>query len=1032
MRFRILVALLLGANALHGQSSYFQQEVNYNIQVRLDESNKLLRGFEKMEYINRSPDTLRYLFIHLWPNAYKNDKTAFNRQQVENGKLDFYLSEKKDRGFIDSLSFTVNGKQVAISEYNNHPDVAMITLPEPLLPGKRIDITTPFRVVIPKVFSRLGFGDDNFQISQWYPKPAVYDRKGWHPMPYLDQGEFYSEYGRFDVQITVPSNYVVAATGNLEQPSEKEFWLQRVLPNDSARARAMRFNIDSTQEMVTSTKTLRFVEQNIHDFAWFASRKYLVDTATAVLSSGRRVDCYSYYLPKHHSLYRGSARYTAQTIEYLSKKVGEYPYQQCAVVDGTLLAGGGMEYPTITVIGSVNSAAVLKTIIIHEVGHNWFYGILGSNERDHPWMDEGINSYYEHKMDEVIDVNKEKSSPVIGKKTRQENTIGINSSNKTLENIAYFATATIDLDQPCDAPSDAYLPINYGGVVYQKTAKMMEYLANYLGEEKFDKLMQTYYKQWQFKHPYPEDFSAIAEQISGKDLSWFFQDGLKSTHKMDYRLKSVKSINANNTLEAAVTSRTRFHGPIPVSLCIGDSALQTQWIDYPYNANAVFPTGTPANRIAIDPNQNLPEVNVANNAKKMNGLFRRRGIKLNTIGLGLGTNHEIGLLPAIGFNAHDGFELGAIIHNLRVPNRRFQFALAPQFGFESRSLIGTGIVGYSLYPKSIFRKVTFAIQGNSYHHNEATQLDGKTKIYTRHIAVSPSLRFDFRNRNLRNPVTNILEFRPTVTMSQPLEFTKVGGDTLYQPELGDYRRYSVAEVLFVHKNRRTFHPYAYQILAEGNSEFAKIGFTGNFRIDYYGEGKKPRRNSFYFRAYAGKFFDLDNRGDLQSSRPQNLAATYTDVNDYMYRDVFVDRNNQTGILSQQIAMREGGFKIRTNQYTTPIGMTNNWLAAVNMRVDVPVKLPFRLQGFADFGTFAGAKKQNPSGSALIFDAGIEAHFFGDVLTIYCPLAMSRDFKDYTKSIYTKNRFVQTMSFSLNLSRLPILHTQEKILETIKL
>ena len=167
MRFRILVALLLGANALHGQSSYFQQEVNYNIQVRLDESNKLLRGFEKMEYINRSPDTLRYLFIHLWPNAYKNDKTAFNRQQVENGKLDFYLSDKKERGFIDSLSFTVNGKQVALSEYNNNPDVAMITLPEPLLPGKRIDITTPFRVVIPKVFSRLGFGDYNFQISQW-------------------------------------------------------------------------------------------------------------------------------------------------------------------------------------------------------------------------------------------------------------------------------------------------------------------------------------------------------------------------------------------------------------------------------------------------------------------------------------------------------------------------------------------------------------------------------------------------------------------------------------------------------------------------------------------------------------------------------------------------------------------------------------------------------------------------------------------------------------------------------------------------
>jgi hypothetical protein len=1025
MKFRILCALLFGGTALYGQSSYFQQEVNYTIQVQLDESNKLLRGFEKMEYINRSPDTLQYIFMHLWPNAYKNDKTAFNKQQVENGKLDFYLSEKRDRGFIDSLSFTVNGKQVALSEYNNQPDVVMITLPEPLLPGKRIDISTPFRVVIPKVFSRLGFGKDNYQISQWYPKPAVYDRKGWHPMPYLDQGEFYSEYGRFDVSITVPANYVVAATGNVEQKNEMQFWEKRIPPADSAKASAFIKKIDTLYEVESNTKTLRFVEDNIHDFAWFASKKYLVDTATATLPSGKKVACYSYYLPKQYKLYKGSAQYTAKTVEYLSKKVGEYPYQQASVVDGTLLAGGGMEYPTITVIGNVGSAATLKTVILHEVGHNWFYGILGSNERDHPWMDEGMNSYYENNMDEAIAMNTKEASSSVG------NALTISSNNNAMEKLTYLATATINLDQPCDAPSDSYLPINYGGVVYQKTAYMMAYLASYLGESTFDNVMQTYFSQWKFKHPYPEDFSAIAEQVSGKDLSWFFQDGLQSTKKIDFRLKQVKSIKANNTLEARVRSRTSFRGPVPVSLCQGDSILQTQWIAYPYKQNAVFPKGTMANKIAIDPNQELPEVNVANNAEKLTGLIRRRGIKPNVIGLGLGKHHQVGFLPAIGFNSHDGFELGLLMHNLRIPNRRFQFALAPQYGLESRALIGTGIVGYSFFPKNVFRKVTLAAQGNSYHHNEATLLDGKTKIFTRRITLSPSIRFDFKNKQLRNPVSNWLELRPSIILFQPLEYTKIQ-DSLFQPKLGDYRRYSLAEVLFVHKNARTFHPYTYQLLAEGNSEFAKIGFTGNFRIDYYGEGSKPRRNSFYFRAYAGKYFDLDNRGDLQSSRPQNLAATYTDINDYMYRDVFVNRNSQTGILSQQIAMREGGFKIRTNQFTTPVGMTNNWLAAVNMRMDVPVKLPFRLQGFADFGTFAGARNQNQSGSALLFDAGIEAHFFADALIIYCPLAMSRDFKDYTKSIYTKNRFVQTMSFSLNLSRLPFLHAQEKILESIKL
>ncbi len=1027
---RLLWAFLLGGSAVQAQTTYFQQTVNYSIQVKLDEANKLLRGYEQMEYINRSPDTLRYIFMHLWPNAYKNDKTALNKQFVENGKLDFYLSEKRERGFIDSLSFTVNGKPVAMSEYNNQPDIAMITLSEPLLPGGKIDIATPFRVVIPKVFSRLGFSKNNFQISQWYPKPAVYDRKGWHPMPYLDQGEFYSEYGSFDVSITVPKNYVVAATGNVTDDSEKQFWLQRVASSDTQKARATRLYFDTLSEMATETKTLRFKENNIHDFAWFASKKYLVDTATAYLANGRKVACYSYYLPNNYNLYVGSARYTAKTIEYLSAKVGEYPYQHASVVDGTLLAGGGMEYPTITVIGSVSSADMLKTVILHEVGHNWFYGILGSNERMHPWMDEGMNSYYEKLLDEAIPLKEKKDTTASASITPSEKG-GISLRGKNLEMLTYLATATIDLDQPCDAPSESYLPINYGGVVYQKTAYMMAYLADYLGEATFDKIMQTYYKQWQFKHPYPEDFSAIAESISGKDLSWFFQDGLRSTKKMDYRLKHIQKINVNNTLEVDVKSRTGFHGPIPVSLCQGDSILQTQWIDYPYNKPAVFARNTEADRIAIDPKANLPEVNVANNAVDLHGLFRRRGFQPNLFSLGLGKSHQLGVLPAIGYNAHDGFELGLIFHNLRIPNRRFQFALAPQYGFASKSWIGTGIAGYSFYPKNIFRKVTLAIQGNTYHHQEATLLDGTTSIYTRHIVASPSIRFDFRNRNLRNPVQSILELRPSAILYQPLEYKKVQ-DTLFQPQIGDYRRYSLAEVLFVHKNNRTFHPYAYQFLAEGNSEFAKIGFTGNVRIDYYGEGKKPRRNSFYFRLFAGKYFDIDGKGDLQSSGAQNLAATYTDLNDYMYRDVFVNRNSQTGILSQQIAMREGGFKVRTNQYSTPIGMTNNWMTAVNMRVDVPVKLPFRLQAFADFGTFANAKKQNPSGSALLFDAGIEAHFFGDALVIYCPLAMSRDFKDYTKSIYTKNRFVQTMSFSLNLSRLPILHSQEKILESIKL
>jgi hypothetical protein len=184
---------------------------------------------KKIKYTNHSTDTLKFLFFHLWPNAYKNDRSAFNEQMVENKQTSFYYSKEENRGFIDSLQFKVNDEEVNISEYNNQSDVVLLELLNPLLPQQSIEISTPFRVVIPEVFSRLGHKDQVYQISQWFPKPAVYDNRGWHPMPYLDQGEFYSEFGNFTVNITLPSNYVVAATGDLQNESEKIFIESRIL-----------------------------------------------------------------------------------------------------------------------------------------------------------------------------------------------------------------------------------------------------------------------------------------------------------------------------------------------------------------------------------------------------------------------------------------------------------------------------------------------------------------------------------------------------------------------------------------------------------------------------------------------------------------------------------------------------------------------------------------------------------------------------------------------------------------------------------
>ena len=197
-----LLVCILHKSAI--SQAYWQQQTNYRIDVQLNDADHSLDGFLRLQYINRSPDTLSFIWFHLWPNAFKNDRTAFSEQLLQNGRTDFYFSNREDKGYMNRLDFRTAGTSLRMEDHPLYIDVVKVYLAKPLYPLQEVEITTPFHVKIPKNFSRGGHTGRSYQITQWYPKPAVYDRKGWHPMPYLDQGEFYVEFGDFDVRITVP------------------------------------------------------------------------------------------------------------------------------------------------------------------------------------------------------------------------------------------------------------------------------------------------------------------------------------------------------------------------------------------------------------------------------------------------------------------------------------------------------------------------------------------------------------------------------------------------------------------------------------------------------------------------------------------------------------------------------------------------------------------------------------------------------------------------------------------------------------
>ena len=487
--------LLTALSARLAAQSYWQQEVNYTIDVSLNESARTLDGHIRIQYTNHSPDTLSFIWIHCWPNAYKTDRTAFSEQLLENGRTDFYFSDKEKKGYINRLDFHVDGRAARTEDHPLHIDIVKVILPSPLPPGGTILLTTPFHEKLPFPFSREGYAAGTYQVTQWYPQPAVYDSRGWHEMPYLDQGEFYGEFGDYDVQITLPSAYVVGATGSLQTSSELEAY------KHTGKAPA------STEK----TKTLQYHATNVHDFAWFADKHFHVACDTLQLPSGKQIDLFSYYTSKAKPDWQHSIGYMKNALRFRSLLIGDYPAPAASIVAVKTGSGDGMEYPGIAAVNAQLTGKALDLVIGHELGHNWFYGALGTDERRYPWMDEGMNTYYDQRYAAL-----EQPSP--SKKPHANNDWLQRKIPQDLDTIFLSTLIKEKKDQPISTSSEAFTVYNYGLIPYNKAAAWMCLLQDSLGQKRFDTAMRAYYNEWAFKHPGPPDFRTVRSEEHTSEL----------------------------------------------------------------------------------------------------------------------------------------------------------------------------------------------------------------------------------------------------------------------------------------------------------------------------------------------------------------------------------------------------------------------------------------------------------------------------------------------------------------------------------
>ena len=507
--FTLMNGLLLFAHA----QAYWQQQVDFKIDATLDDKKHAVKGFATIDYTNNSPDRREFIWFHLWPNAYKNDSTAFAKQVLADKDGKDRLKAIKEKGYIDSLNFMANGQRLKTEPHPQYIDIVKVYLPQALQPGQKITLTTPFYTKLATYNSRSGYDGQSYMVCQWYPKPAVYDRNGWHEMPYLDQGEFYNDFGNYTVNLTTPSSYIIGATGVLQNSAELAQYKAMGKANVEAKSPTNKI----AYKPAGTTKTLTYKADTVNDFAWFADKGFVVSYDTLQLPS-HTVDVFTYHHPDGNKNWVNSASYVKEGARHYSSYIGEYPFPVVQAVEGPKNdMSGGMEYPMITLITSPQAdSAYLDGVITHEVGHNWFPMTLGTNEREHTWLDEGLNTYFQFRYE----AERYKTNDLFGDQIPKEVRA---KPVKEFQEIVYNAMSKIPMDAPIETPAAAFSSKEeYGLVEYIKTAVWLHYFEVEFGREAMDKAFHDYFNEWKFKHPTPADFKASLEKSLGKDLTPYF------------------------------------------------------------------------------------------------------------------------------------------------------------------------------------------------------------------------------------------------------------------------------------------------------------------------------------------------------------------------------------------------------------------------------------------------------------------------------------------------------------------------------
>ena len=763
MRKVIMAALVLFlAGIVSATASEPWGKADYTIEAVLHDSTQTVTAHQTVTYFNRSPHILHTLEWAIHPNAANGTETNLARESKRLYSRVLVYAEDKDLGSLEVSQVSIGGTPALWKVDPENPDLASLPLPTPLQPGDSITVEMDFTLHVPGMgLMRLERRGSNYNMTQWYPKLAVYDERGWNPYTYLEMGEFYEEFGDYDVSITVPKGYIVAATGT--PVDENEIALLDSLSNEADRIYAIddkkemkqaakKYSTDLKADSTLGARTVHYTAKSVIDFAWFASKDFMVQIHKVKLpGSNREVRCETYVHPSHADVYKDAGKWLENTILFMSQQFGEYPYPKVAVVDQGP-SSGGMEYPMITLVGSFPFSGIEEFVIVHEVAHNWFFGILANDQREWPWLDESFATYattlyLQHYYPEGRNLFDGKVAD-----------LGLTFHASRTSQLYLALADEMGMEFPTTRPAEDYPNLAaYSMMVYERGANAFLYLRHFVGEEKFDQAMREYLQSNWMNHPTRQDLVNSLERSTGMDLGWFFNDYLDLAVLPDFSidLESVRqqggdwqvAYEIEDANKTVLPADIRFEGSNGESheiwLKPGEEGIE-QTIELPFKPV----------RAVVDPLNLSGDPNLSNN-------YSRRPYRISLpLHLPNPEYRELFVMPWANYQFTEGLILGGRISNSLLLPGHPDISVTGGYGFVS----GDGnfrakLSGKPLLPNRTMRGM-YEISGMEWAGFRQLKAGIGLKYFSRYDEDHHNQQFQFWTHI--NDVADPLKFDPTL------------------------------------------------------------------------------------------------------------------------------------------------------------------------------------------------------------------------------------------------------------------------------